>query len=274
MTNRIKPLRGQLNVMGILNVTPDSFSDGGEFVSLDQALKQAEQIFHAGAAVIDIGGESTRPGAQEVSVQQELDRVFPVLVAIKERFEIAVSIDTSKAEVMSAAIAAGADMINDVRALQEEGALQACAASDVEVCLMHMQGQPRTMQENPFYHDVVNDVTDFFQQRLLACEQAGISSERVWLDPGFGFGKTLEHNLTLLRQQERFLSLGLPLLIGMSRKRMIGSILGDKPVEQRLQGSVAAAVIAAMKGAALLRVHDVAETVDAIKIVQAVLTEE
>ncbi|PIE00467.1 MAG: dihydropteroate synthase [Thiothrix nivea] len=256
--------------MGILNVTPDSFSDGGQFVVRDQALQHVEVMIREGAAIIDIGGESTRPGAQDVSAEQELERVIPVLEMIKQRFDIPVSVDTSKSVVMQQAIAAGADMINDVRALQEDGALQVCAGSEVDVCLMHMLGQPRTMQVNPSYANVVSDIADFFSQRLTDCEQAGLSAERIWLDPGFGFGKTLEHNIELLQQLDELNRFQLPLLVGMSRKTMIGAILGDCPVAERLQGSVAAAVIAAMNGAKMLRVHDVKATVDALKMVQAI----
>lgn len=271
MMTTIAELRTEISVMGILNVTPDSFSDGGRFTGRDQALSHVEQMIQDGAAIIDIGGESTRPGAQDVSAEQELERVIPLLEAIKQRFDVPVSVDTSKAVVMTAAIQAGADMINDVRALQEEGALRVCANSEVEVCLMHMLGQPRTMQSNPYYNDVVEDIADFFERRLAACEQAGISAKRVWLDPGFGFGKTLEHNVTLLQQLDELNRFDLPLLAGMSRKTMIGALLGDRPVNERLQGSVAAAVIAALHGAKMLRVHDVKATVDALSIVKNVI---
>lgn len=270
MASGVTELRTSISVMGILNVTPDSFSDGGQFAARDQALWHAETMIQDGAAIIDVGGESTRPGAQAVSMEQELERVIPVLEMIKQRFDIPVSVDTSKAVVMQQAIAAGADMINDVRALQEEGALQVCADSAVAVCLMHMLGQPRTMQVNPSYTNVVGNIAEFFSQRLKACEQGGLSVERVWLDPGFGFGKTLEHNIILLRQLDELNGFQLPLLVGMSRKTMIGAMLGDRPVTERLQGSVAAAVIAAMNGAKMLRVHDVKATVDALKVVQAV----
>lgn len=268
--NKLSELRSEINVMGILNVTPDSFSDGGRFSMPDSALKHVESMVQDGAAIIDIGGESTRPGADEVDTEQELERVIPVLEAIKSRFDVLVSVDTSKAVVMSQAIRSGADMINDVRALQEAGALQACAGSDVQLCLMHMLGQPRTMQKNPVYTDVVEAVCEFFAQRLLACEAQGISKQRIWLDPGFGFGKTLEHNITLLRRLNELNRVELPLLIGLSRKSMIGALLDDRPVEGRLQGSVAAAVIAVMNGARLLRVHDVKATVDAVRIAKAV----
>lgn len=253
--------------MGILNVTPDSFSDGGRFHALDAALAQAERMLEAGAAIIDVGGESTRPGAAEVPLEEELQRVIPVIEAIRSRFDTIVSIDTSKAEVMRQAVAVGAGLINDVRALREPGAMQVAAESSAALCLMHMQGAPRTMQERPRYRDVVAEVCEFLEDRVAQCEAAGIERRRLMLDPGFGFGKTLEHNLTLLDQLPRLSGIGLPLLVGLSRKRMIGSLLGDRPVEGRVHGSVGAAVIAALHGARVLRVHDVAETVDALAIV-------
>lgn len=256
-------------VMGILNITPDSFSDGGNYTQLDSALAQVERMIADGASIIDIGGESTRPGAKDVSEADELARVIPVLVAIKQRFNILVSIDTSKAEVMKAAIAAGADMINDVAALQNKDCLAALAASKVPVCLMHMQGLPRTMQKDPSYEHVVNDIIDFFQQRIKACMDAGISRERIILDPGFGFGKTLEQNYQLLANLSKFSSLDLPLLVGISRKSMIGNLL-NRDVNQRLAGSLSAAVIAAQQGANIIRVHDVSATVDALTVLQAV----
>jgi dihydropteroate synthase len=256
--------------MGIINITPDSFSDGGHYYDSSRAIAHAFEMVEQGADILDIGGESTRPGAAEVSVQEELDRVIPVLEALKAEVGVPISIDTSKPMVMQEALSRGADMVNDVRALQEEGALEVVARSDVSICLMHMQGEPRTMQENPHYTNVVSDITDFFRTRLSACEQAGISHQRILLDPGFGFGKTLEHNIQLLANLEQFQGLGCPLLVGMSRKRMIGSLLGDVPVDQRVTGSVAAAVIAAMKGAAIIRVHDVGPTVEAMKVVSAI----
>nr|CAA6803820.1 MAG: Dihydropteroate synthase (EC [uncultured Thiotrichaceae bacterium] len=267
---KLTKLRSEISVMGILNVTPDSFSDGGQFAAADAALRYVEEMICDGVSIIDIGGESTRPEAQDVGAEQELERVIPVLEGIKSRFDIPVSVDTSKAVVMSQAISSGADMINDVRALQEEGALQACANSNVDVCLMHMLGQPRTMQKNPSYTDVVEDVCGFFSERLSACEGKGIVKQRIWLDPGFGFGKTLEHNVTLLRRLDELNRFKLPLLVGISRKSMIGVLLGDRPVEGRMQGSVAAAVIAAMNGAKMLRVHDVKATVDALRVVTTV----
>lgn len=256
-------------VMGILNITPDSFSDGGKFTSHTQALSQVERMIADGATIIDIGGESTRPGASEVSEEDELARVIPVLKAIKARFNVKVSIDTSKASVMKAAIANGADIINDVRALQNNECLQVVAQSDVPVCLMHMQGAPRTMQNNPVYEDVVQDIIEFFNLRIAACIDAGIARERIILDPGFGFGKTLEQNYHLLANFSKFSSLKLPLLAGLSRKSMIGNLL-KREVNERLAGSISAALIAAQQGAHIIRVHDVQETVDALKLFKAV----
>lgn len=256
-------------VMGILNVTPDSFSDGGKYAQFDYALEQAQQMIADGASIIDIGGESTRPGAEAVSENDELARVIPVLKAIKQRFNILVSIDTSKASVMNAAIDAGADMINDVRALQNEGCLAAIANSNIPVCLMHMQGIPKNMQNSPSYDHVINDIIAFFQQRIDTCLSAGIVRERLILDPGFGFGKTLEQNFYLLANLSKFNQLGLPLLAGLSRKSMIGNLL-NREVEQRLAGSLATAIIAAQQGAHIIRVHDVQETVDALKVLKAV----
>ncbi len=257
-------------VMGVLNVTPDSFSDGGRWLGRDAALAHAREMIEAGADLIDIGGESTRPGAEPVPEAEELERVMPVLEALTAEFEVPVSVDTCKPGVMRAAIAAGAAMINDVRALRAEGALEAVADAPVLLCLMHMQGEPRTMQDHPRYDDVVSDLMAFFRERIAACEATGIDGGRLIVDPGFGFGKTLEHNLELLRRLEAFRSLGLPLLAGLSRKRMIGALLGDVPVDARLQGSVAAALIAALKGARIVRVHDVRETVEALRIADAV----
>ncbi|MBA6327898.1 dihydropteroate synthase [Colwellia sp. MB02u-6] len=259
--------------MGILNVTPDSFSDGGKYTQFDYALEQAEQMITDGATIIDIGGESTRPGAKAVSEHDELVRVIPVLKAIKQRFDIVVSIDTSKASVMSAAIDAGADMINDVRALQNDGCLAAIANSNIPVCLMHMQGIPKNMQNNPSYDHVIDDIIMFFQQRIDTCLSAGIARERLILDPGFGFGKTLEQNFYLLANLSKFNQLGLPLLAGLSRKSMIGKLL-NREVEQRLAGSLATAIIAAQQGAHIIRVHDVKETVDALKVLKAVTNQQ
>ncbi len=255
--------------MGILNTTPDSFSDGGEFSSLQNATAHALQMIDEGADVIDVGGESTRPGAQPVSVEDELTRVIPVIEAIRQASDVAISIDTSKAEVMRAAVSAGADMVNDVNALQAQGCVQACVELDVPVCLMHMQGEPRTMQQNPVYTNVVDDVMDFLRQRVDACRQQGVSAEHIILDPGFGFGKTLEHNLLLLKHLKRFEVLALPLLIGISRKSMLGALL-DADVDERLFGSVAATVLAYERGGRIFRVHDVKPTLDALKICEAV----
>jgi dihydropteroate synthase len=257
-------------VMGILNVTPDSFSDGGDFVSPGAALEQARRMAEEGADIIDVGGESTRPGALSVSEEAELERVVPVIEAIASELSVAISIDTSKPAVMRAAVAAGAGMINDVMALQEPGALETARDSGVPVCLMHMQGRPRSMQQNPEYHDVVEEVMSFLRQRAEACVANGIPRERLLLDPGFGFGKLLVHNLQLLGNLNRFKVLGLPLLVGISRKSMIGAILDDAPTDERLYGSLAAAVLAAEQGAAIIRVHDVKPTVQALKVVQAV----
>ncbi|PMG45159.1 dihydropteroate synthase [Vibrio lentus] len=255
------------HVMGILNVTPDSFSDGGQFNSLEKALQQAERMIKAGVSIIDIGGESTRPGAPEVTLEDELSRVIPAIKAIRANFDVWISIDTSKAEVMRQAVEAGADLINDVRALQEPGALEAAAQAQVPVCLMHMKGQPRTMQANPSYDDVLTDVEAFLQERVEACEAIGISKEQLILDPGFGFGKTIEHNYHLLAHLEKFHSLGLPVLAGMSRKSMIFKLL-DKAPADCMVGSVTCATIAAMKGAQIIRVHDVEDTLEAMKIIE------
>ncbi|MFA0114770.1 dihydropteroate synthase [Vibrio sp. 10N.261.46.E11] len=255
------------HVMGILNVTPDSFSDGGKFNSLDNALLQAERMIQAGVSIIDIGGESTRPGAPEVSLEEELARVIPAIKAIRAKFDVWISIDTSKAEVMRQAVEAGADLINDVRALQEPGALEVAAEANVPICLMHMKGQPRTMQANPSYDDVFTDVEDFLKERVEACEAVGISKEQLILDPGFGFGKTIEHNYHLLAHLEKFHTLGLPILAGISRKSMIFKLL-DKAPADCMVGSVTCATIAAMKGAQIIRVHDVEDTLEAMKIIE------
>lgn len=256
-------------VMGILNVTPDSFSDGGRFNGFDDAIKQAQQMISDGAAIIDIGGESTRPGAAAVSIDEELNRVVPVIETLVKEIELPISIDTSKPEVMAAAVKAGAGMVNDVNALQADGALEQVAALDVPLCLMHMQGEPRTMQKNPIYGDVVDEIYDFLEQRIEACESAGIGRERVVIDPGFGFGKTLGHNLEMLNRLSRFTELQVPLLVGISRKSMIGQ-LTDREVDERLSGSIAAATLAGWLGASIIRVHDVKETVDAVAIAMAV----
>jgi dihydropteroate synthase len=256
-------------VMGVLNVTPDSFSDGGKFLAVDEAVAQGVRMVEEGAAIIDVGGESTRPGAHSVDLDEELRRVIPVIERLSSRTQAILSVDTSKAEVMHAAAAAGAAMINDVRALRGAGALEAAASSRCAVCLMHMLGEPRTMQDAPSYRDVVAEVRDFLGQRVEACLAAGIPSERIVLDPGFGFGKTQAHNLELLRHLRGLSVNGLPVLAGLSRKSMIGAITG-RPADGRLHGSVALAVIAALNGARILRVHDVAATVDALNIVSAV----
>lgn len=254
-------------IMGILNVTPDSFSDGGQFTHLDAALRQVEKLIQAGATIIDIGGESTRPGAPEVSLEEEINRVIPVVKAIRASSDVWISVDTSKAEVMRQAIEAGADLINDIRALQEPGALEIAAKAQVPICLMHMQGQPRSMQHSPNYQDVLREVGEFLRERVKVCEQAGIAKELLILDPGFGFGKTLEHNYHLLAHLESFHQFGLPLLAGMSRKSMIFKLLDKKPADCMV-ASVTCATIAALKGAQILRVHDVEETVEAMKVIQ------
>jgi dihydropteroate synthase len=255
-------------IMGVLNVTPDSFSDGGTWVETGAAVAAARAMAAAGAAVIDIGGESTRPGASPVSAGEEIDRVVPVIEALAG-LAAPISIDTSKPEVMRAAVAAGARMINDVNALRAPGALATAAALDVPVCLMHMQGEPRTMQAAPRYDDVVEDVYQFLLSRVAACEDAGIPRERLVIDPGFGFGKTLAHNLSLLRHLRRFETARLPLLVGVSRKSLIGAVL-DRPVTERLPGSIALACHAAAHGAHILRVHDVGPTRDALAMLAAV----
>ncbi|MBL4765081.1 MAG: dihydropteroate synthase [Colwellia sp.] len=259
----------KVQVMGILNVTPDSFSDGGQFTRFDSALKQVEIMIDNGVDIIDIGGESTRPGAVDVGVRDEIDRVIPLLKAIKSRFGINVSIDTSKAEVMAEAITYGADMINDVRALQNKGCLEVVAQSDIAICLMHMQGMPRTMQKDPQYKDIIDDILQFFKQRINCCAQVGINKKRLVLDPGFGFGKTVAHNYEVLAKFSQFNALGLPLLAGISRKSMIGDLL-HRDVHERLAGSLTAAIVAVQQGAKIIRVHDVQESVDAIKILTAV----
>lgn len=258
------------HVMGILNVTPDSFSDGGKFNSLELAIERAEKMIAAGVSIIDIGGESTRPGAPEVTLEDELQRVVPVIKAIRAKHNVWISIDTSKAEVMRQAVNAGADLINDVRALQEPGALEVAAKAGVPICLMHMQGQPRTMQVSPCYQDVLTDVKSFLQERVAACENVGITREQIILDPGFGFGKTLEHNYHLLAHLEAFHQLGFPILAGMSRKSMIFKLLEKNPADCMV-ASVTCATVAAMKGAQIIRVHDVDETLEAMKIVQTII---
>ncbi|MCK9201533.1 MAG: dihydropteroate synthase [Gallionella sp.] len=253
-------------VMGIVNVTPDSFSDGGRFFSAAAAIDHAHELIAEGADILDVGGESTRPGAAPVGVQEELDRVLPLVEALRG---VPVSIDTWKPEVMRAALAAGACMVNDVNALLAEGALDAVARSDAAVCLMHKQGDPQNMQQQPHYQDVSAEVSGFLRERIAAAEAAGIARERIVIDPGFGFGKTLAHNLELLRRLDTLCELGVPVLAGMSRKSMLGAIT-EHDVGERQAASIAAALIAVQRGAAIVRVHDVRETVDALKIWNAV----
>jgi len=255
--------------MGVLNCTPDSFSDGGLYNAPDAALAHASEMLAAGADILDIGGESTRPGASEVPLQQELDRVIPVIESLCTEFDAPVSVDTSKAEVMRAAVSAGASMINDVTALDDDGAIEFVAEAGVPVCLMHMQGSPRTMQADPDYDDVNADVLTFLRERAHACEVAGVERDAIVIDPGFGFGKTLKHNLDLLKGLPQFVATGYPVLVGLSRKSMIGKILGSD-FDDRLIGSVALALLAAQGGAHIIRVHDVGATADALKILSAV----
>ncbi|MEE8636042.1 MAG: dihydropteroate synthase [Acidiferrobacterales bacterium] len=260
---------GRVGVMGVLNVTPDSFSDGGLFLARDRAVDHAIRMVAEGAAIIDIGGESTRPGARGVSVQEELDRVIALIEALQQAIAVPISIDTSKPEVMRAAVAAGAGMINDVRALRAPEALQTAAQLGVPVCLMHMQGEPRTMQEDPRYVDVVQEVKEFLRLRSQACRDAGIHAANIIVDPGFGFGKTLEHNLELLRNLGELATLGTPVLVGLSRKSMIAKVL-DLPLERRMIASVALAVVAVQNGANLVRAHDVGATCEAVRMAEAV----
>lgn len=259
------------HVMGILNVTPDSFSDGGHFNQIERAMVHARQMVSDGATLIDIGGESTRPGAPDVSEQEELDRVIPVVERLVAELDVMISLDTSKAAVMREGCKAGAHLINDVRALLEPGALAVAAEADVPVCLMHMQGQPRTMQAEPHYDDLLGEVRAFFDERIAACLAAGIRRQQLLLDPGYGFGKTLAHNYQLLAQQSKLLDYQLPLLVGMSRKSMIGNLLG-RPVDDRLAGSLACALIGMQHGAQIIRVHDVRETMDALRAGWMVMT--
>ena len=256
-------------VMGILNVTPDSFSDGGFFSDIDKALQQAAKMVEQGAAIIDVGGESTRPGASDVPLAKELDRVIPIIEKINANLDCWISIDTSKAQVMREAVNAGAHLINDVRALNEDGALAAAADANVPVCLMHMQGAPRSMQAAPGYGNLIEDVKRFLLQRVAACNAAGIKKENIILDLGFGFGKRLAHNFQLLQATDQFVALGYPVLTGISRKSMFGQLL-NRDINNRLAGSLAGALIALQQGSQILRVHDVAETVDVIKVLQEV----
>ena len=255
--------------MGIVNVTPDSFSDGGKYAATNLAIAHALKLAEEGAAILDIGGESTRPNATPVGLQQELDRVITVIEALVNQINIPISIDTYKPQVMQAAIDAGVSMVNDVRALQEHGALDVVAKANVGLCLMHMQGTPQTMQLNPQYNNVVEEVKVFLKVRLQASIHAGCRASSILLDPGFGFGKTREHNITLIRELESFAELGQPLLVGLSRKSILGQVTGND-VDARLYASIAASVIAAMKGAKILRVHDVKATVEALKVVSAI----
>ena len=266
--NRVLDL-AHTHVMGILNVTPDSFSDGGRFAALDAALRHAESMVLAGATLVDVGGESTRPGAPTVSQQEELDRVAPVVERISRELDVIVSVDTSAPIVMTEVARLGAGLINDVRSLRREGALQAAAATGLPVCLMHMLGEPGDMQNNPHYDDLVGEVSAFLLDRMQQCAAAGIASDRIVLDPGFGFAKTLQHNLSLFKHMDALLLLGRPLLVGVSRKSMIGQTL-NRPVSERLYGSLALAALAMNKGARILRVHDVAQTVDVVRMIAAV----
>jgi len=257
-------------IAGIINVTPDSFSDGGEHFDPGAAIARGLQLVEQGADLLDVGGESTRPGADEISAAEEIQRVVPVIEALAKQTSVPIAIDTSKAEVMRAAVAAGAGFINDVFALRRDGALDAAADLKVPVCLMHMQGEPRTMQHAPHYDDVVSDVRRFLAERIFACEMSGIDKKRIVADPGFGFGKTLEHNLALLRALDQLAALGVPLLVGLSRKGMIGTLTGRENPADRAAGSAAAALLAVQKGAAIVRVHDVAATRDALAVWQGI----
>lgn len=270
--NRVLDL-ARVHVMGILNVTPDSFSDGGRFSQLDVALRHAEAMVLAGATLIDIGGESTRPGARAVSPLEELERVAPVVERINRELDVVISVDTSTPAVMRETARLGAGLINDVRALRRDGALDAAAATGLPVCLMHMLGEPGDMQDSPHYQDVTREVSEFLIERMAACASAGIEAERIVLDPGFGFAKTLQHNLSLFKHMEALHALGRPLLVGVSRKSMIGQSL-SRPVAERLHGSLALAALAVTKGAKIIRVHDVAETVDVVRMIAAVESAE
>ncbi len=257
-------------VMGVLNVTPDSFSDGGRYSTVDIALRRSEQIAEQGAAIIDVGGESTRPGAEAVSEQEELDRVLPVIDAIRRAVDLPISIDTSKPGVMRAAVAAGASIINDVFALQADGAMEAAVDLQRPVCLMHMQGEPRNMQDEPQYGDVVVEVTQFLRERVAQCKQAGLGEDLIMVDPGFGFGKRPAHNVELLARLSQVTEIGVPVLIGVSRKSTLGKITG-RDVTQLMPASIVAAVLAVQQGAQIVRAHDVAETVDALRVAAAVM---
>ncbi|HYM34549.1 MAG TPA: dihydropteroate synthase, partial [Steroidobacteraceae bacterium] len=255
-------------VMGVLNVTPDSFSDGGRWLDADKAVQHSLQMIADGAGIIDVGGESTRPGAESVAVEEELRRVIPVIEALRKQTQVPISVDTSRPEVIHAAVEAGACLINDIRALRERGVLEAAAKTSAGICLMHMQGEPRTMQSSPRYDDVMSDVRGFLAERIAACERVGISRDRIMVDPGIGFGKTQAHNLALLAHLSKLTSLGVPLLVGVSRKSLIGALTG-RPVNERLAGSLAFATAAVLAGASIIRAHDVAQTVDVVRIASA-----
>ncbi|KTB74156.1 MULTISPECIES: dihydropteroate synthase [Pseudomonas] len=270
--NRVLDL-ARTHVMGILNATPDSFSDGGRYSQLDAALRHAEAMVLAGATLIDVGGESTRPGARPVSASEEVERVAPVVEVIARELDVIISVDTSTPEVMLATAGLGAGLINDVRSLQRPGALEAAASTGLPVCLMHMLGEPGTMQNDPHYEDLVGEVCAFLAERMKQCVAAGIGQQQIILDPGFGFAKTLEHNLSLFKHMEVLQALGRPLLVGVSRKSMIGAVLG-RSVDQRLSGGLALAALAMTKGARILRVHDVAETADVVRMIAAVQAAE
>lgn len=261
----------QPKVMGILNITPDSFSDGGAYANTDSALRRAQKMVEEGAAIIDIGGESTRPGAKDVLLNEELDRVIPIIERIKQELDCWISIDTSKACVMTEAVKSGANMINDVRALREEGALEAAITANVPVCLMHMQGLPRSMQTAPHYLNVAEEVKSFLIDRAEACIKSGLQRDKIIIDLGFGFGKSLEHNFELLNKTKEFIALGYPVLTGLSRKSMFGVLL-NRDINARIAGSLAGAMIAMQQGSKIIRVHDVAETVDVMKVLQQVNT--
>ncbi|WP_074756375.1 dihydropteroate synthase [Pseudomonas abietaniphila] len=270
--NRVLDL-SRTHVMGILNITPDSFSDGGRFAQRDLALRHAEAMVNAGATLIDVGGESTRPGARTVSSVEELERVAPIVEAISRELDVIISVDTSTPAVIRETARLGAGLINDVRSLQRDGALDAAVATGLPVCLMHMRGEPTDMQNDPRYDDLLGEVSSFLRERMDACIAAGIAREKIILDPGYGFAKTLEHNLSLFKHMEALHALGRPLLVGVSRKSMIGKVL-DKPVDQRLYGALALAGMAMIKGARILRVHDVPETVDVVRMISAVESAE
>jgi dihydropteroate synthase len=270
--NRVLDL-SRTHVMGILNITPDSFSDGGRFAQRDLALRHAEAMVNAGATLIDVGGESTRPGARTVSSVEEMERVAPIVEAISRELDVIISVDTSTPAVIRETARLGAGLINDVRSLQRDGALDAAVAAGLPVCLMHMRGEPTDMQNDPRYDDLLGEVSSFLRGRMDTCIAAGIAREHIILDPGYGFAKTLEHNLSLFKHMEDLHALGRPLLVGVSRKSMIGKVL-DKPVDQRLHGALALAAMAMIKGARILRVHDVPETVDVVRMISAVESAE